>query len=101
MKRIWIGVLLLSASATASAQFEGVADFRVTMTGEKRKSVPSTGKIFATKNAYRTEWETRLDAGTRAPKEGEEAATPRSFKMTMLGRLAEPDKLYLINDEKK
>jgi hypothetical protein len=101
MKRIWIGVLLLSASAAASAQFEGVADFRVTMTGEKGKSVPSTGKIFATKNAYRTEWETHFDAGTRAPKSGEEAAAPRSFKMTMFGRLAEPDKLYLINDEKK
>lgn len=101
MNRNWIGVLLLSASATASAQFEGVADFRVTMTGEKGKAVPSTGKIYVAKNAYRTEWETKFDAGTRAPKQGEAAAAPRSLKMTMLGRLAEPDKIYMINDERK
>jgi hypothetical protein len=101
MKRIWIGVLLLSTSATVSAQFEGVADFRVTMTGEKGKSVPSTGRVYVTKNAYRTEWETQFDASTRAPKAGEEAAVPRRFKMTMFGKVAEPDKLYMINDENK
>jgi hypothetical protein len=101
MRRSWIGVLLLSASAASAAQFEGVADFRVTMTGEKGKSVPSTGKIFVTKAAYRTEFETQLDAATRAPKQGEDAAVPRRFKMTMFGRLAEPDKVYMINDERK
>lgn len=101
MNRNWIGVLLLSASATASAQFEGVADFRVTMTGEKGKSVPSTGKIFVSPNAYRTEWETHFDGANRAPKQGEDAAAPRSFKMTMFGRGAEPDKIYMLNDERK
>jgi hypothetical protein len=101
MRRSWIGVLLLSASAATAAQFEGVADFRVTMTGEKGKSVPSTGRIFVTKDAYRTEFETQLDAATRAPKQGEVAAVPQRFKMTMFGRLAEPDKLYMINDERK
>jgi hypothetical protein len=101
MKRIWVGVLLLLASATASAQFEGVADFRVTMFGEKGKSVPSTGKVFVTRNGYRSEWETQFDASTRAPKSAEEKAVPRRVKMTMFGRAAEPDKLYMINDENK
>ena len=75
MKRIWMGVLLLSGAATASAQFEGVADFRVTMTGEKGQSVPSTGKVYVTKNAYRTEWETHFDASTRAPKNRENGSS--------------------------
>ena len=106
MKRIWLVVLISAAAAAAApvslfAQFEGVADFRVTMSGEKGKEVPSEGKIYVTKNAYRSEWETRFDSSTRAAKDAQGNAVPKSFKMTMFGRLSEPDKVYILHDDKK
>jgi Domain of unknown function (DUF4412) len=87
----------LAAAALASASpFEGVADFRVQTSMEKGKSMTGTGRIFVTPSAYRTEWEMTVPDSSRRGKQG-----PQRMKMTMLGKVANPNVLTMINDENK
>ena len=93
MKRtIGPAFILFAAAATAAAQFEGVADFRVTIRGEHGADFQSSGKIYVARTAYRSEWEAEL-GGRRG------ASAARKFKLTVLFRSAEPDQLVMLNDE--
>jgi uncharacterized protein DUF4412 len=86
--------LLFAAAATASAQFEGVADFKITTNTGEKQSVSGTGKMYVAPRAYRSEFEMQMSgAGSKG--------APRAMKMTMFTKLAEPDNLYMLNDENK
>jgi hypothetical protein len=88
---------LLSGAAAALAQFEGVADFKITTDTGKGESVPGTGKIFVTRAAYRMEMDTDVSKISRR-KSSRAADAPQHVKMTMFGRVSEPDKLTMIDD---
>src|SRR5262249_12268911 len=95
------GVLLIAcglfvAAAAARAQFEGTADFKI-VTGHGKDSVPATGKLFATKSAYRMEWEADLSRFGKDQK-GSGSQTPQRIKTVLFGTLAEPDKMYMVDD---
>lgn len=90
----------LLAGATARAQFEGVADFKVTTNTGKGEAVPAAGKISVTRDAYRMELETDVSKISHG-KTGRAADAPQRIKMTMFGKVADPDKLYMIDDANK
>jgi hypothetical protein len=90
----------LAAAAPALAQFEGVADFKVSTNSGKGEAIPATGKISVTATAYRMEMETDVSKISRG-KSGRAADAPQRIKMTMFGKVAEPDKLTMIDDANK
>ncbi|HEY3203811.1 MAG TPA: DUF4412 domain-containing protein [Thermoanaerobaculia bacterium] len=99
MRRLFLAAALCAAAAVASAQFEGIAEFKAVTNMEQGKPVPSTARMFLTKSAYRLEWET--DTSTIAEGKRGKTSVPAHVKMTMVSRLADPDKLYMINDQNK
>jgi hypothetical protein len=90
--------LCFAAAAPLFAQFEGVADFKITMRGENTQGMQSSGKIYIGSGGYRSEWEADV---SRKGAAGDSAAKPQHFKMTMVGKKSDPDHLYLVNDENK
>ena len=62
--------------------------------------MPATGKISVTRAAYRMEMETDVSKVSRG-KSSRAADAPQHIKMTMFGKVAEPDKLYMIDDANK
>jgi Domain of unknown function (DUF4412) len=86
--------LLFAAAASASAQFEGVADFKITTNTGQKQSVNGTGKMYVAPRAYRSEFEMQMTGS------GSKGA-PGAMKMTMFSKLSEPDKIYMLNDESK
>lgn len=101
MKTAALAVCLsVAGAASALAQFEGTADFKVTTITGKGEVVPGTGTISSSKDAYRMGWQTDISKiakgrGTR-PADG-----PQQIKMTMIGKASAPDKLYLVDDAHK
>src|SRR5206468_5231998 len=67
---------LLAGTAAARAQFEGVADFRITTNTGKGEAVPGTGKISVTRAAYRMELLTDVSKISRG-KSGRAADAPQ------------------------
>jgi FlaG/FlaF family flagellin (archaellin) len=96
MKRILAFATLVLAAATASAQFEGQADFKITTNAGKDQTMNGTGKMFVTRSAYRSEFEMKM-----TDTEGRKSGAPARMKMTMFAKASEPDKLYMLNDENK
>ena len=100
MKRTFVLAAALSlASAIASAQFEGVASFKMTAGSGADMSAQGSGKIFLSPAGYRVEWAMDLSSMKKG-REGAKAA-PATMLMTMLARKADPGKVYMLNDEKK
>ena len=87
-------------SAAALAQSEGVAEFKGTTHTDKNQTIPSQGKVYFSKSACRVEWETDLRQFREERKEKKEVV-PDHFRMVMLTKLSEPDRLYHLNDERK
>jgi len=98
--RMGAAALWIAAAATASAQVEGVADFKITMKGEDRQAVTGTGKTYVGKGGWRSQWEMDLSHLSRDRRDGS-AAAPQRFKMTMLGKRSDLDHFYMINDDNK
>ncbi len=92
--------VFFAAAAAARAQFEGVADFKITTNTSRGDTIPGTGKIFVTKGAYRMEWETDITAG-RGGKGKTGDTAPQHIKSTMFGKVSEPDKMYMVDDANK
>jgi len=90
-------LLAVAAASPLFGQFEGVADFKITM-GEKGRAVNGTGKVYVSRAGYRSEWQTEFVSGPR--KDGA-APQPITMTMTMVGQRGEPDKLYMIDDRAK
>lgn len=94
--RIGSAALLLAVAAASPlfGQFEGVADFKITM-GEKGRAVNGTGKVYVARAGYRSEWKTEF---VSEPRKDGAAPQPITMTMTMVGQRGEPDKLYMIDD---
>ncbi len=87
-------VLLLStAAAPLFAQFEGEADFKITSRREKGGPLEGTARMFSSAGGFRMEY-AMATGSTRKGATGE-------IKMTMIAKLPNPEKVYLVNDEKK
>ncbi len=99
MRRIILAAALAAAAPpTATAQFEGVANFKITTNTGRGQVIPGTGQIYVTRTAYRMEWETDVSAFGRERSGGSRSGAPEKVRMAMFGHVAEPDKLYMIDD---
>lgn len=92
MRRIALALSFGFVAALASAQTEGVADYRIS-----GGAVNGTGKLYFTKTGYRVEW--NMDVSGDAARRGGKG--PREMKMTMFGKASDPDVVYTVNDETK
>ncbi len=101
MRRFYVAAAAFFAfSAAALAQFEGVAEFKGAVHTERNVTIPSQGKVYLSKNACRVEWQTDLRQLAEGRKE-QKAATPDHFRMVMIQKLSEPERIYNLNDERK
>jgi hypothetical protein len=89
---------ILPAAVVAAAQFEGVATYKITTSGGRGKTVEGTSKIFVAKTAYRMEMETDL-GGALGQRKSAGGGAPGHMKMTMIGKVSEPDKMIMVNDQ--
>ena len=96
MKTLVRGTLvLLFAAATAQAQFEGVADMKISMTGGPNgMSTTGGGKTYISKIGWRSEIE--MSSPEMAAMTG-----GKPFRMVSLGKLSDPDVMYTVNDGAK
>lgn len=92
--------LAVAGAPAALAQFEGTADFKVTTITGKGEVVPGSGRISANKTGYRMEWQTDISKIVKGRAVRSENG-PQQIKMTMIGKAASPDKLYLVDDANK
>jgi hypothetical protein len=100
VKRAFVLAAALSlAPAIASAEFEGVASFKMTTGSGPGMSAKGDGKIFLSPAGYRVEWMMDLSS-MKKDREGAGAAPP-TMAMTMLARKADPGKVYMLNAAKK
>ncbi len=90
-------VAFFALSTAALAQFEGSAEFRATTTTGRGETIPGHGSCLVSKNAVRMQWEMDL-RGNGEPKS---PGTPSQYRMTTILKVSEPDKMYMLNDEKK
>jgi len=88
-------LVLLFAAATAQAQFEGVADMKITMTGGPNgTSTTGGGKTYISRIGWRSEIE--MSSPEMAAMTG-----GKPFRMVSLGKLSDPDTMYTVNDSAK
>ena len=92
--------LFTGIAAPARAQSEGIAEFKGEIHSDKGRTVPSHGKVFISKAAVRVEWETDLSSVDRKGKD-DPKDVPNHFRMVMIQKLSEPDRTYIVNDERK
>jgi hypothetical protein len=98
--RAAVAVALLALAAPAAAQFEGVADLKMTGS-ENGQKMEGKGKLFVTSSAWRMEMEMAVpDAQGRGKKAGA-PAPGQEFRMVMFGKLASPGKSWMLNDKTK
>lgn len=90
MKKILLALGTLFVASLGLAQTEGVADYK--LTGE---SMTGTGRMYVSKAGYRVEWNMELSDSARRGR------GPRDMKTTIVGKLSEPDVVYMVNDESK
>ena len=94
MKRIVRGALaFLFVATTARAQFEGVAEMKISTTGS-HANMTGTGKSYLSKTGWRSEME-------MSSPEMAKATGTTTFRMVSFGKLSDPDKIYMVNDKMK
>ena len=93
MKRLTLALASMLMAALASAQTEGVADFKLT-SGDSMKG---TGRMYFAKAGYRSDFSLDASDSRSKPPGGKAAAT----KLSMIGRASEPDVVYMLNDDTK
>ena len=97
MKTVLRGAFaLLFAAGVAKAQFEGVAEMKISTTGagHDQMTMNGSGKTYISKTGWRSEIEMHNP-------EMAAATGGKPFRMVMFGKLAEPDIAYSINDAMK
>ncbi len=99
MKKSVLAACLALAAVSALGQTEGIAEFKSTMNTEAGKAVIGTSKIYLTKGAYRAESQIDYAPIVQGRKDSDKAAP--TFRMTMIAKLSDPDKLYMIDDPGK
>lgn len=101
MRPLRIAAAFFVCSAAALAQSEGVAEFKGTVHTEKNQTIPSQGKVYFSKSACRVEWETDLRQLKEDRKDAPKGMISDRFRMVLLTKLSEPDRVYHLNDERK
>lgn len=103
MKRtLFLVTALLFAAAIAFAQFEGVADFKITMSAGADKSSPGAGKLFLAPSGYRMEWAMDVSSLRKSDKDKDAGRAPSApLTMTMVARKTDPGKVYMLNNQNK
>jgi hypothetical protein len=90
---------VLAAAPPARAQFEGMAEMKITTSTGKGESVPALGKVFVSTAAYRMEWE--LDVSRFAKGKSATSDSPQKIKTVLFGTQTDPDHLTRIDDVHK
>ena len=90
---------VLAAAPPARAQFEGMAEMKITTSTGKGESIPASGKVFVTKDAYRMEWEMDISRFSKGRNPG--ATEPQRIRTVLFGTLADPDHLTMLDDARK
>ena len=86
----WAALCLAAAAMPALAEFEGVLEMKMTM----KEGGTGNGKTYVSKTGWRSEMELRSPQMQKGTGKG-------SMKMTMIGKMGDPDKMYSIDDERK
>lgn len=88
-------LLVLLAARVANAQFEGVAEMKISTTGAHGDVMMNgSGKTYVSKVGWRSEMEmTSPDAA--------KMMGGKPFRMVMFGKIADPDVAYSVNDAMK
>lgn len=97
MKTVLRGALaLLFAAGVGNAQFEGVAEMKISTTGagHEQMTMNGAGKTYISKTGWRSEIE-MSNPETAAVTGG------KPLRMVMFGKIAEPDIAYSVNDAMK
>jgi hypothetical protein len=101
MRRVRIAAAaFVVLTAPAFAQSEGVAEFKGTM-GGKGQSIPSSGKVYFSKVAYRTEWEIDLSSLAQREKGAPKGMMPGRTRMVTIQKLSDLDHIVNVNDDNK
>lgn len=97
--RAAVAVAVLLHAVPAPAQFEGVADLK--MTGqESGHKLDGTGKLYLTKSAWRMEMQMAMP-GMGQPAKSGKAAAAQDYRMIMFGKISAPGKSWMLNDRTK
>ncbi len=97
--RAAIAAAVLLHAVPAPAQFEGVADIK--MTGEESgHKLDGTGKLYLTKSAWRMEMQMAMP-GMGQPAKSGKAAAAQDYRMVTFGKMATPGKSWMLNDRTK
>lgn len=102
MKILRLGIVFsLLSPAAAWAQTEGVATFTMSSNSPERAGPQGEYRMYFSRNAYRIEMQMDLSSARGDRPEGSRTNAPSTFRMTMIGKVSEPDKIYTVNDERK
>lgn len=98
--RAAVAVALLAHAVPAPAQFEGVADLK--MTGqESGHRLDGKGKLYLSRSAWRMEMEMAMPDMSQPAKGGKAPAAAQDYRMVMFGKMANPGKSWMLNDRTK
>lgn len=89
---------LLVHAAPAPAEFEGIADVKMTAR-EGSHAASGTGRLYLSPAAWRMDMQMTVPDPTR-PKDGKAAAT-QDYRMVMFGKVASPRKTWMLNERTK
>lgn len=90
---------LLVHAAPALAEFEGVADLKMTGS-EHGQKMEGKGKLYLSPSAWRMEMEMAIPEQGRGGK-ARRGAPGQEFRMVMFGKLSAPGKSWMLNDRTK
>src|SRR5712691_11921671 len=92
-------VFLLAFSTAARGQTEGIAEFKgQTSLGER--TLPSHVRVLVGSKAFRIEMEVDLQGIASRPAAGN-PGIPTQARIVMIAKRSEPNKLYILNDQRR
>jgi hypothetical protein len=98
--RVAVAAALLCSALPALAEFEGVADLK--MTGkEAGQALDGTGKVYLSPVGWRMEMEMKLPESAQLPNGAKAKPPTRVHRMVSFGKIAEPNKSWIVNDRNK
>lgn len=97
--RAAVAVALLAPAVPSLAQFEGVADLK--MTGQEGgHRMDGKGRLHLTRDAWRMEMQMAIpDMGP--PAKDPKAPATQDYRVVMFGKMAEPGKSWMLNERTK
>jgi uncharacterized protein DUF4412 len=98
VKTIRLAVFVLCVvSARALAQSEGIAEFRGATTVASGQSIPSHSRVSFSGASARVD----VDVDMSAIAGGSGGESPGAYKMTIIQKASEPDRMYMLNEAQK